>query len=91
VARATDLTDELRVAWLLGDRGFQTLAKSGIGVPEGAGRAAEVGADGDTALVGAGAGGGASGALVGPVPAVEPLAAPDRGGRGRRERDRQAA
>ena len=31
-------TDEATVAWLLGDHGFQRLAKSGIGAPGGAGR-----------------------------------------------------
>jgi len=31
LARAEDLTGEVQVAWLLGDRGFQVLAKSGIG------------------------------------------------------------
>jgi folate-binding protein YgfZ len=44
LARAVDLTGEVEVAWLLGDRGFQVLAKSGIGAPEGAGRIHEVGA-----------------------------------------------
>jgi len=43
LARADDLTGEVQVAWLLGDRGFQVLAKSGIGAPEGAGRIHEVG------------------------------------------------
>ena len=43
LARAADLTGEVQVAWLLGDRGFQVLAKSGIGAPEGAGRIHELG------------------------------------------------
>jgi tRNA-modifying protein YgfZ len=43
LAKADDLTGEVEVAWLLGDRGFQVLAKSGIGAPEGAGRIHEVG------------------------------------------------
>jgi folate-binding protein YgfZ len=43
LAKAADLTGEVAVAWLLGERGFQVLAKSGVGAPEGAGRVHEVG------------------------------------------------
>ncbi len=91
VARATDLTDELRVTWLLGERGFQTLAKSGIGAPEGAGRV--MGAGG-TVLVGLAPEAAPFAALlVGPVPAVEPLAhqLTTAGARRGDELDRQAA
>jgi len=74
LARATDLTGELRVAWLLGERGFQTLAKSGIGAPEGAGRVVEVAGNGDPVLVALAPEAAPFAALlVGPVPAVEPL------------------
>jgi tRNA-modifying protein YgfZ len=45
LARVTDLTGESRVAWLLGSRGFQTLAASGIGIPEASGRVASVGGE----------------------------------------------
>ena len=41
LARVTDLSDETRVAWLLGEHGFHTLAKSGIDAPDAAGRVAE--------------------------------------------------
>lgn len=91
LARATDLTDELRVTWLLGERGFQTLAKSGIGAPEGAGRVMEAGG---TVLVGLAPEAAPFAALlVGPVPAVEPLARQltAAGARGGDELDRQAA
>jgi folate-binding protein YgfZ len=52
LARLTDLSDEARVAWLIGEHAFQTLAKSGIRVPEGAGRvsAMDVGASPAVAL-----------------------------------------
>ena len=43
LAKVTDQTDEARVAWLIGEHAFQTLAKSGIGVPECAGRVLPVG------------------------------------------------
>lgn len=45
LARVTDLTGEARVAWLLGGHGFQTLVKSGVRTPEGAGRLVAVGDD----------------------------------------------
>ena len=38
LARVTDLSDESRVAWLLGEHGFHTLVKSGIGSPDAAAR-----------------------------------------------------
>jgi tRNA-modifying protein YgfZ len=47
LARVTDLTDEARVAWLVGEHAFRTLAKSGIRAPDGAGRVART--DGETA------------------------------------------
>jgi folate-binding protein YgfZ len=94
LAQAVDLTDDLRVAWLLGERGFQTLAKSGIGVPEAAGRVAEVGTDGELVLVALAPEGAPFAALlVGPVPAVELLARrlTAAGARPGDEQDRQAA
>jgi folate-binding protein YgfZ len=94
LARATDLTDELRVAWLLGERGFQTLAKSGIGAPEAAGRVAEAGSDGDAVLLAlAPEGAPFAAVMVGPVPAVEPLIRrlTAAGARPGDEQDRQAA
>jgi tRNA-modifying protein YgfZ len=45
LARVTDLTGEARVAWLLGGHGFQTLVRSGVRTPEGAGRVVPVGGD----------------------------------------------
>jgi folate-binding protein YgfZ len=45
LARTTDLTGEAAVAWLLGAHGFQVLAKSGVGMPESAGRVASVGGE----------------------------------------------
>jgi folate-binding protein YgfZ len=38
LARLTDVTDESRVAWLVGEHAFRILLKSGIEVPESAGR-----------------------------------------------------
>jgi folate-binding protein YgfZ len=39
LARITDLTGEMQVAWLVGDHAFQTLVKAGLGpLPEQAGR-----------------------------------------------------
>lgn len=45
LARTTDLTGQTTVVWLLGAHGFQTLAKSGIGMPESAGRVVSVGGE----------------------------------------------
>ena len=45
LARVTDLTGDFRVAWLIGGRGFQTLAASGVGMPEASGRVASVGGE----------------------------------------------
>jgi tRNA-modifying protein YgfZ len=45
LARVTDLTGEGRVAWLLGGHGFQTLVRSGMRTPEGAGRVVSIGGD----------------------------------------------
>ncbi len=45
LAKVTDLTGDARVAWLVGGHGFQTLAKSGVGMPESAGRIVWVGGD----------------------------------------------
>ena len=45
LAKVVDLTGEARAAWLIGAHGFQTLAESGIGVPEASGRVASVGGE----------------------------------------------
>jgi folate-binding protein YgfZ len=45
LAKVTDLTGRSRVAWLLGAHGFQTLALSGVGMPEATGRVASVGGE----------------------------------------------
>jgi folate-binding protein YgfZ len=45
LAKVVDLTGEARVAWLIGSRGFQTLAESGVGMPESSGRVASVGGE----------------------------------------------
>ena len=66
LARATDLSGQATVAWLLGGHGFQVLAKSGVGAAGGGGaggvgrRGAEPGVGGAGPGVGAvrGAGGG---------------------------------
>jgi len=51
LAKVTDQTDEAGVAWLIGEHAFQTLAKSGIGVPEGAGRVLPVGGGASASVV----------------------------------------
>src|SRR3954468_7428584 len=45
LARVTDVTEQARVAWLIGARAFQILAESGISTPEAAGRVASVGGE----------------------------------------------
>jgi tRNA-modifying protein YgfZ len=45
LAKVTDVTEQARVAWLIGARAFQTLAESGISTPEAAGRVASVGGE----------------------------------------------
>ncbi|MBA3497622.1 MAG: hypothetical protein M3Q93_14845 [Gemmatimonadota bacterium] len=45
LARTTDLTGQVTVAWVLGAHGFQVLAKSGVGMPESAGRVVSVGGE----------------------------------------------
>src|SRR3954449_2755214 len=45
LARVTDLTGHARVAWLIGAHGFQTLALSGVRVPEATSRVASVGGE----------------------------------------------
>jgi tRNA-modifying protein YgfZ len=45
LAKVVDLTGQARVAWLIGGRGFQTLAESGVGMPESSGRVASVGGE----------------------------------------------
>jgi tRNA-modifying protein YgfZ len=73
LARATDLTGEVEVAWLLGERGFQVLAKSGIGAPEGAGRIHELGGGEPVTVALAPETAPFAACLVGPAPALEPL------------------
>jgi folate-binding protein YgfZ len=51
LARIEDLSEEAGAAWLVGEHAFQTLAKSGIGLPDGAGRLIPLsGGDGLVAL-----------------------------------------
>src|SRR5204862_1792628 len=45
MARVTDQTGQAKVAWLVGAHGFQTLAESGIGMPDASGRVASVGGE----------------------------------------------
>jgi folate-binding protein YgfZ len=45
LARVTDLTGDARVAWVIGAHGFQTLAASGVTLPEASGRVASVGGE----------------------------------------------
>ena len=45
LARVTDLSDQATVAWLIGARAFQTLAESGVTMPEASGRVASVGGE----------------------------------------------
>jgi len=76
LARVSDLTDQARVVWLLGGHGFQVLAKSGIGMPESAGRAVSVGGDLSPVVVAlAPESAPFVGMLVGLAPAVDALAA----------------
>lgn len=45
LAKVTDLTGQSRVLWLLGARAFQTLAESGVTLPEASGRVASIGGE----------------------------------------------
>jgi folate-binding protein YgfZ len=45
LAHLTDLTESSQAAWLLGARAFQTLAESGVGTAESAGRVVSVGGE----------------------------------------------
>ncbi|MFL5461556.1 MAG: hypothetical protein ACJ8AY_12800, partial [Gemmatimonadales bacterium] len=45
LAKVADQTGQARVAWLLGAHGFQTLASSGVPLPEATGRVAPVGGE----------------------------------------------
>jgi folate-binding protein YgfZ len=72
LARAADLTGQVEVAWLLGERGFQVLAKSGIGVPEGAGRIHQAG---EVTVALAPETAPFAAALVGPAASLEPMVA----------------
>jgi folate-binding protein YgfZ len=74
LAKVVDLTGQSRVVWLLGDHGFQVLAKSGIGAPESAGRVVSVGGDlSPVAVALAPESAPFTGLLVGLAPAVDAL------------------
>ena len=76
LARATDLTGQATVAWLVGAQGFQVLAKSGVGAPESAGRVASIGGDlSPVALALAPESAPFAALAVGLTPAVEPVTA----------------
>ncbi|MGI9040930.1 MAG: YgfZ/GcvT domain-containing protein [Gemmatimonadales bacterium] len=51
-AKVPHLPGEAEAGWLLGAHGFQTLAQSGVGMPEAAGRTVSVGGDLSPVLVG---------------------------------------
>ena len=75
LARVTEQTDEAAAAWLVGEHGFQTYAKSGLPVPEAAGRVTAEGDPGSEALIGlAPETAPFVAAMVGPVGQVEQLA-----------------
>ncbi|HUF34661.1 MAG TPA: hypothetical protein VMN37_01865 [Gemmatimonadales bacterium] len=76
LATVTDLSDEARVAWLVGGHAFHTLAKSGVGTPDGAGRVAPPAAGVEDVVVALGPESAPFVALLaGPAAAVESLAA----------------
>jgi tRNA-modifying protein YgfZ len=76
LARATDLTGQATVAWLIGAQGFHALAKSGVGTPESAGRVASIGGDlSPVALALAPEAAPFAALAVGLTPAVEPVVA----------------
>jgi folate-binding protein YgfZ len=76
LARATDLSGQATVAWLLGGHGFQVLAKSGVGAPEAAARVVSVGGELSPVSVALAPESAPFVALaVGLTPAVEPLVA----------------
>jgi folate-binding protein YgfZ len=76
LARATDLTGRATVAWMLGAHGFQVLAKSGVGMPEAAGRVVSVGGELSPVAIGLAPEAAPFVALAaGLAPAVEPLVA----------------
>lgn len=76
LAKVSDLTGQARIVWLLGGHGFQVLAKSGIGIPDSAGRVVSVGGDLSPVSVAlAPESAPFVGMLVGLAPAVDALAA----------------
>jgi len=76
LARVTDQTGSARVAWLLGAHAFQTLAKSGVGIPESAGRITSIGGELSPVVVAlATENAPFVGLAMGLAPAVEALAA----------------
>ncbi len=76
LARTTDLTGQATAAWVLGSHGFQVLAKSGVGVPESAGRVVSIGGELSPVAVALAPETAPFVALaVGLAPAVEPIVA----------------
>src|SRR5512147_2032039 len=74
LARATDLTGQATVVWLVGGHGFQVLAKSGVGTPEAAARVVSVGGELSPVVVALAPESAPFVALaVGLTPAVEPV------------------
>jgi tRNA-modifying protein YgfZ len=45
LAKVSDMTGQASVAWLIGAHGFQTLASSGVSIPEATGRVASIGGE----------------------------------------------
>jgi folate-binding protein YgfZ len=72
IAQAEDVTDAWAVAWILGERGRHTIAQSGIGAPDTAGRVLEhAGAGGSLVIALAPEGAFFAALLAGPASEVE--------------------
>ena len=72
LAKASDLTGESAVAWVLGANGFHTLVQSGVGTPDAAGRVSRQDGTGGPLLVALAPDAAPFAALLsGPGPAVE--------------------
>ncbi len=74
LARVTDLTEEARVAWLIGEHAFRTLAKSGIRAPDASGRVAPANGEASPAVALAPETAPFVALLTGPADAVESAA-----------------
>jgi folate-binding protein YgfZ len=74
LARADDVTADSAVAWVLGERGFQTLLQSGVTVPPAAGRVVHTGAEGALLVALAPEGAPFAALLAGPAEMVEAAA-----------------